>query len=118
MDELVKEFRLRFPEFETTPTPAVVFFLNDAMQELSKKRWASLYQRGLFYLTAHLIAMQNRIIENGNGGRFPVSAENAGELSVSYVAQVAKGDTQYELTCYGQEFLRLRKLIAIGALVV
>lgn len=118
MNELLKEFRIRFPEFKAITDDVVAFFLNDAMQELSPSKWWRLYSRGITTLTAHLLAMHERIIENGDGANFPVTAESAGELSVSYGSTATARTAQYELTCYGQEFLRLRRLVAVGAMVL
>ncbi len=118
MNEVLKEFRMRFPEFKAITDDVVVFFINDAAQELSSKKWGRLYSRGLTTLTAHLLAIYERIIENGDGANYPVTSESAGELSVSYGSTVTAQTAQYELTCYGQEFLRLRRLVAVGALVV
>lgn len=118
MDELLKEFRMRFPEFKAITDDVVAFFINDAMQELSPSKWGRLYSRGLTTLTAHLLAMYERIIENGDGANYPVVSESAGELSVSYGSTATAETSQYELTCYGQEFLRLRRLVAVGAMVL
>ena len=118
MNEVLKEFRMRFPEFETITDDVVVFFCSDAAQELSAKKWGKFYLRGLTNLTAHLLAIHKRIIVNGDGANYPVTSESAGELSVSYGSTVTAQTAQYELTCYGQEFLRLRRLVAVGALVV
>ena len=47
------------------------------------------------------------------------ASESAGELSASYQGSTIAGvNADYQLTAYGQEYLRLRKLVGVGVMVV
>ena len=86
-------FLERYPEFKEVDYEKIDLFLSDAEMEVSQSRWGKLYQRGVLALSA-------------------------GELSVSYAMPTLTGtDVDYQLTAYGQEYLRLRKLVGIGVMV-
>lgn len=117
--QTVDEFKLRYPEFKDTDDNAVGFFMEDAESEIDKARWGKLFKRGLFALTAHLVKLASQATETGGSAAKEVAAETAGSLSVSYAPQATPTDgSTYHLTAYGQEYLRLRKLVGIGFMVV
>lgn len=117
--QLIDEFKMRYPLFKETDNELVGFFMDDAAAEISEARWGKLYTRGLFALTAHLLKMATETVESGGAAAKNIAAETAGSLSVSYVAPASTDDgSNYHLTAYGQEFLRLRKLVGVGFLVV
>ncbi|ETD72966.1 hypothetical protein V757_01080 [Pelistega indica] len=117
--QTVDEFKLRYPEFKDTDANAVGFFMEDADAEIDKARWGKLFKRGLFALTAHLIQLANQAKETGGAAAKDVVSETAGSLSVAYAPTATTTDSStYHLTAYGQEFLRLRKLVGIGFMVV
>ena len=69
-------------------------------------------------LAAHLLRL-SIWTEKGKGeANYSVASESAGELSVSYAMPTLTGtDADYQLTAYGQEYLRLRRLVGIGVMV-
>ena len=92
-------FLERYPEFKEVDYEKIDLFLSDAEMEVSQSRWGKLYQRG-------------------GGANRNLASESAGELSVSYAMPTLTGtDVDYQLTAYGQEYLRLRKLVGIGVMV-
>ena len=104
-------FLERYPEFKEVDYEKIDLFLSDAEMEVSQSRWGKLYQRGVLALTAHLLRLSLWTTEGGGGA-------SAGELSVSYAVPTLTGtDADYQLTAYGQEYLRLRKLVGIGVMV-
>ncbi|AOF54437.1 hypothetical protein BKG91_09405 [Rodentibacter caecimuris] len=109
---------LRYPEFEEIDHNRIDLFLLDAKMEVSQVRWGKLYQRGVLALAAHLLRLSLWTTEMDGGANRNIASENAGELSVSYVAPALTGtDADYQLTAYGQEYLRLRRLVGIGVMV-
>ena len=69
-------------------------------------------------LAAHLLRLSLWATEGNGGANRNVASESAGELSVGYAAPTITGtDADYQLTAYGQEYLRLRKLVGIGVMV-
>lgn len=116
---LTEDFLLRYPEFEKTDTFCIGLFLSDAQAEVSKVRWGKLYDRGLMALTAHLLKLSADAEISGGVANRNLASESAGELSVSYAAPVSANasDDFYQLTAYGQEYLRLRRLVGVGVMV-
>lgn len=97
---------------------ALTFFLSDAQQEISQARWGRLFERGVLALAAHLLRLSLWATEGNGGANRNVASESAGELSVGYATPTITGtDADYQLTAYGQEYLRLRKLVGLGVMV-
>lgn len=115
---LTEDFLLRYPEFGKTDAKRIGLFLYDAQAEVSKVRWGKLYDRGVMALTAHLLKLSTDAEMSGGAANRNLASESAGELSVSYVAPISTNgsDDFYQLTAYGQEYLRLRRLIGVGVM--
>lgn len=115
---LLNEFLQRYPEFEQTDTDRIGLFLSDAELEISPARWGKLYKRGVMALSAHLLKLSLSALENQGEANKLIASESAGELSVSYAVTSGQiGDDFYQTTAYGQEYLRLRKLVGVGVMV-
>lgn len=114
----INDFRERYPEFKEVDGFRIDLFLLDAQQEISQARWGRLFERGVLALAAHLLRL-SLWTEKGKGeANYSVASESAGELSVSYAMPTLTGtDADYQLTAYGQEYLRLRRLVGIGVMV-
>lgn len=111
-------FLQRYPEFNQTDLNLVGLFISDAQTEMSQKRWGKLYQRGVMALAAHLLKLRLDAQENNGNANRPLASESAGELSVSYAVSAMVGSEEFfQLTAYGQEYLRLRKLVGVGVMV-
>ncbi|HDR0997898.1 DUF4054 domain-containing protein [Pasteurella multocida] len=116
---LQNSFIKRYPEFKNADPEQVGIFIEDAKAEISEKHWGRLYERGVMALTAHLLRISFNSKESQGGAIRPISSETAGELSVSYTQSISNpSDDFYQTTAYGQEYLRLRKLIGVGIIVV
>lgn len=118
MPLLPSEFLVRYPEFQKLDGSVIELFLSDAETEVSSVRWGKLYKRGVMALTAHLLKLRANEQDSGGEANRALANESAGELSVGYVTSATGGtDDYYQLTSYGQEYLRLRKLIGVGIMV-
>lgn len=116
-------FRDEYPEFSKVDDSIIKHFLESSELVVSKKAWGKLYDLGLFAYTAHRLAIKGFLnigLDNqpifSNGENFKtVSSKTAGGLSIGYTSQnTSTGNTSdYDLTStsYGQEYLRLRRLI-------
>ena len=114
----IDDFRERYPEFKEVDGFRIALFLLDAQQEISQARWGRLFERGVLALTAHLLRLSLWTTEGGGGANRNLASESAGELSVSYAVPTLTGtDADYQLTAYGQEYLRLRRLVGVGVMV-
>ena len=116
---LTEDFLLRYPEFEKTDARRIGLFLSDAQAEVSQVRWGKLYDRGVMALTAHLLKLKADAEFSGGVASRNLAGESAGELSVSYTAPISANgsDDFYQLTAYGQEYLRLSRLVGVGVMV-
>lgn len=116
---LQNSFIKRYPEFKDADLEQVGIFIEDAKAEISEKQWGQLYGRGVMALAAHLLRISFNLKESQGGAIRPIASETAGELSVSYTQSISNpSDDFYQTSAYGQEYLRLRKLIGIGIIVV
>lgn len=117
------DFRDEYPEFKKVEDSTINHFLESSALVVSKKAWGKLYNLGLFAYTAHRLAIKgflnvgldgSPIFSNGENFK-SVSSKTAGGLSIGYSSQnTATGNaSDYDLssTSYGQEYLRLRRLI-------
>ena len=115
----LEDFLTRYPEFNRYQAQVAVF-LCDAKTEIDQRYWGKLYARGVLALTAHLLKLATERKASDGAANHTLTAESAGELSVSYGVPVGAkaGDDFYNLTAYGQEFLRLKRLAGFGVMVV
>lgn len=137
--QVLTDFREWYPEFVSVvdyPDAALTRALCIADQETGSKRWGAydvakcnIKPRGLFAYAAHYTAMRE-LTENAAAGGVAmsptgtVSGKSVGDESVSYAVaapaslaeQAQYGDLSS--TTYGQEFLRLRRRVSMGAIVV
>ncbi|QHJ84905.1 MAG: hypothetical protein [Caudoviricetes sp.] len=117
------EFRDEYPEFIKVSDSTIEYFLESSALVVSEKAWGKLYKLGLFAYTAHRLAVKgflnigldgNPVFNNGENFK-TVSSKTAGGLSISYTSQnvSTSNASDYDLasTSYGQEYLRLRRLI-------
>ena len=118
------DFKTRFPEFASIADSRVQIFLDDAECELDPNIWdlsgCDLFERGVFYLAAHLLTLNERGQKTPAGSTSGVgmlTMKRAGEVSVSYggVSNMTASDSYLSSTIYGQEFMRLQRKVGFGA---
>lgn len=112
------ELKIRYPEFKDLGNDYIDLFIEDAKMEISDRCWARLYPRGVLALAAHLMRLNQLATRSKGDAIKSTTSKSAGELSVGYAAPTVSGtDADYQLTAYGQEYLRLRKLVGVGVMV-
>ena len=123
------QFILDFPEFtNATAYPEAEFTaaLAEATALLNMSRWGTLYNRGLELYIAHDLALYQRRQATAALGGMPgmakgnLTSETPGQVALSYDTQVAseRDAGYYNLTEYGQKFIRLARLRGMGGIVV
>ncbi|PVZ86710.1 DUF4054 domain-containing protein [Serratia sp. S1B] len=118
------EFTVRYPEFSSTSPERISGALQDAANQMSRKVWGKLFEQGHHALAAHLLYASGVLTKSGNHSGKPLQAANsksAGGLSISYSAHDAGFGTNhdgYASSSYGQEYLRLRKLVGVHVLAI
>lgn len=93
-------FRLRFPEFDRTPTELVDAKLAEAELEIDRTVWGTKADLGVGYLAAHLLS----IAPTGQHARL--------------VPRNAKATREDALTTYERQYKRLLKMVSSGFRIV
>lgn len=105
---------VRDPDSGKVTQYGVNSFLCLYSDQISEKRFGSLYPKALAYLTAHKLKMNGYgDVENGKiADSLRVGSYSEGETSISYTTNQQTNlqvDAEYALTVYGLEFLTLRR---------
>ena len=116
--------KARFPEFASIDDSRIQLFIDDAETEMSAGVWGDLYDRGLSYLVAHLLAIGERtaLSDTGSSGSVsPVTRKKVGDVEVEYAGIALTELPENALlqsTSYGQEHQRLKMLVVPSMVVV
>lgn len=115
-------FKARFEEFATVSDAKITAALDEAILEVSADKWSTWYDRGVGYLAGHILKIRITI-ESGDENLdtlSPLVSKAVGDVSVSlgaYLANNAKAEI-LNVSPYGREFFRLRKLISFGGIAI
>lgn len=118
----VDSFRIRFPQFESQSDARIELMISDAAKQVGESYWGDLYNQGVSYLAAHLLATEMQAFGGSgsiNGGAHALASRRVGDVSVSFA--VSNQDHQssfYNSTIYGQKYLTLLKSLGMGAVAV
>lgn len=123
------KFRDMFPELECPADytePRINIAISIAAKFMNEQRWGTWFEYGLGLLTAHRITLTKKSQVEAEFGLIPGAAEgvltskSADKVSLSFDASstVEEGGGFYNLTRYGQEWLRLAKMVGAGPLQV
>jgi len=118
------EFKTRYPEFASTSPERIAGALQDAENQMSRKVWNKLYEQGLHALAAHLLYTSGALSPSGSHHGKPTQAilnRAVAGVSVGYSAPDAGLGTNHRgfgSSSYGQEYLRLRKLVGVHVLAI
>lgn len=118
------EFTVRYPEFASTDPARINGALQDAENQMSRKVWNKLYEQGLHALAAHLLYASGALSKTGSTNGKPVKtmiSHSVAGLSVGYSAPDAgfgANHDGYATSTYGQEYIRLRNLVAVHVLAI
>lgn len=107
-------FKSRFPEFEGVTDDRITLAIEDAGLEVDSGKWGALYTKGVAHLAAHFLALDAAEPERGVA---PLSAMTVDGVSMTYDTSKNPNDP-LAATRYGQEFIRLRRKIGAGGLVI
>ena len=117
MTYAISDFRARFPEFAGQGDPQIQALVDEAKLQITEKVWTDWYKMGINYFVAHYLAISKAQSQGDDNNRNPILNMGAGRVTVQQ--QAAEGKTDSEIffgsTSYGQEYLRLRNIVGIGA---
>lgn len=118
------EFTERYPEFAAIAPGRVTGSLQDAENQMSRKVWGKLFEQGHHALAAHLLYASGALTASGNSTGKPVQAvasRSVAGVSLSFTAPdsgFGANHNGYGSSSYGQEYLRLRKLVAVHVIAI
>jgi hypothetical protein len=112
---LIKEM---FTEFASKSDAYVQLYIDQAILSVNANIWGVKSELGIAYLTAHLMTM----VERGGAGKAGnMTSEKVGDLQRSYgpaMVSLTVMTTEFHMTNYGAEFVRLRKSLPITPIVL
>lgn len=117
------EFKLIFPTFEGEADVRVQYALDSAAPFLDASRWDDLYTQGLANYAAHTLTM-TAVAAVAVSGVVGVSdtanMKKVGDVSIGRSDALLEKQAKNPLyrTLYGQEYLRLARLVGMGAVAV
>ena len=105
-----------FDEFKGVPQPKIEMYIKLASSRVAQNVWCDLWEAGVSYLAAHMLATGGGAGGSGGGAGGPITAEAVGDLSRSYgtVGVAGSGDELFMTTRYGQMFIELRNEVVLG----
>ncbi|EKN5130134.1 DUF4054 domain-containing protein [Yersinia enterocolitica] len=118
------EFIVRYPEFTSTAPARIEGALADAANQMSRKVWGRLYEQGHQALAAHLLYSAGALTPSGNSNGNPmksIASRSVAGVSIGYSAPDAgfgANHDGYASSGYGQEYIRLRKLVGVHVLAI
>lgn len=131
--EIVTAFRAAQPAFSNTttwPDALVTAALNEGAAESGGKRWG-IYQpdpqnvkaRGMYLFAAHWLSSMYPKGGTGavsGGAKWVTGSKSVGDESTSNITGnvITIGDAWLATTTFGQQFIRLRRRVGMGALAV
>ena len=115
------ELKARYPEFAQADENQVGLVISEAALEVDSRAWGKFYAAGVLALAAHMLSIESRSLRARAGALpGPMTAKKVGEIQLSYAAPPVNSMDEAVLasTAYGQRYLHLRQLIAIGIRVI
>lgn len=118
------EFIERYPEFASTAPTRREIALQDAENQMSRKVWGKLFEQGHHALAAHLLYVSGALTPSGSKNGKPAQALTShavAGVSLGYSAPDAGFGSDhdgYASSGYGQEYIRLRKLVGVHVLAI
>lgn len=114
------DFKIRFPEFGTEIDERIELFISDSGIIINEVYWAEKYNLGLYYLTAHYIALANKSAAGSTQSVGAIASKSVEGVSVAYAKHIPdnQSDAYYDSTSYGQRYLAMRKTLGVAACVI
>lgn len=122
-------FRVDFPEFADTgmfPDSLINFWLGWSNKFVNAQRWGSTVDLGYELFTAHNLVLEAKALATASAGGVPgaaegvVSAKSVDKVSINYdvSASMEEGAGHWNLSIYGQRFIRLQRMMGTGGVQV
>lgn len=121
----VESFRAEYPEFSDAaayPTPSLQASIVLAGKMMDAARWGDLLDHGTSLIVAHRAVRQRRASVDARFGKVPgmasgpVASKGVDKVNMSFDTGAVneEGAGHWNLTTYGQEYIRLARMIGAG----
>lgn len=125
MTVTASSFRVMYPEFGDStayPDGQISAWISQALLQQDAGRWGALIDLGTMLFTAHNLVLSARAQTEASFGKppgqasGPVSNKSVDKVSIGYDTGSAAEENggAWNMTVYGQQFLRLARQIGIG----
>ena len=119
----IANFKLKFKEFACKTDDEVQIFLDEAVVVLNEAFWDTKYDLGLYYLTAHLLALSDRMVSTSTKAvatAGPIAGRSVDGVSITYAVTdlQSAGAEYYRQTLYGQRYWNLLRGLPVAAVMV
>lgn len=113
-------FKVRFPEWVSVADATIQMWIDDAVTILNESHWGTKYDLGLYYLSAHFLALGETSAVGDGASVNGVSSRGVDGTSIGYnvLAPENQSDAYYASTTYGQRYLHLKKSLGVTAFVI
>lgn len=116
-------FKLKFKEFTCKTDDEIQIFLDEAVELLNEAFWDTKYDLGLYYLTAHLLALSDRMASTSTKAiatAGPISSKSVDGVSISFaVSEFQNAAAEYyRQTLYGQRYWALLRGLPVAAILL
>lgn len=119
------QFRTNFTAFANTelfPDPTIDFWLAVAYKLLPADRWSTMFDTAAELFVAHNVSLEARTLKEAANGKVPgqsmgmLSSKSVDKVSASYDTGSAAEENagHWNLTLYGQRFIRLARMFGAG----
>lgn len=127
MDSLT--FRQDFPEFSNPsiyPDSLINFWLSVAQKLLNTSKWGDLLDQGYELYIAHNVSLARQNQREANVGgqpgvsKGPIASKSIDKVNIAYnsEASIEENAGYYNLTVYGQQFIRLARMMGAGGIQI
>lgn len=104
------------------PDPTIQFWIGVSEKMLDAGRWGDLHDHGAMLFVAHNVLLQSKDDNAANigaafgGSSGVVTSKSVDKVSISYDASSVAEEKAgvYNLTRYGQQFIRLARMVGMG----
>jgi hypothetical protein len=106
----IADFKTRYPEFDPVADPVIQLALDDSEMDVVVAKVGDYYERVVFALAAHRLALQPGVAAvGGPSGGGLLASKSVGDVSASYVTPSDLTTSTYQLnsTIYGRTYLEL-----------
>lgn len=122
-------FREMFAEFADAakyPSPRIDAYITLAAKMMNAGRWGDLADYGAMLFVAHHVSLQAKRVRDSRFGKAPgqaggiVNNKSVDKVSIGFDTQstAEEGAGHWNLTAYGQEYIRMAKIVGMGPVQV